>query len=140
MAEHIEDQEHDEPRGGGGGRCPLGARSVHDCDGPTDDADRLLLGWVAACGGAEDSAFGCAVHLGEVLVVWDPGEWHGIGSHGSADDTATVAQAAERVAAEVSGGRWIVAGPDDDEVLPRPAARDELVRAVRAARGDDPNR
>ncbi|MFI1585664.1 hypothetical protein [Embleya sp. NPDC020630] len=137
MAEHIEDQEHDEP----GGRCPLGARSAHACDGPRDDAGELLLGWVAACGGAEDSALGCAVHLGEVLVVWDPGEWHGIGSHGSPDDTAAVATAAERIAAEVADGRWIVApGPDDEVVLPRPAARDELVRAVRAARGDDPNR
>ncbi|MFI1386648.1 hypothetical protein [Embleya sp. NPDC020886] len=139
MAEHIEDQEHDETPGGGR-RCPLGARSAHACDGPTDDAGELLLGWVAACGGAEDSALGCAVHLGEVLVVWDPGEWHGISSHGSSEDTAAVARAAERVAAEVAGGRWIVAGPDDDTGVPRPAARDELVRAVRAARGDDPNR
>ncbi|MET7304661.1 hypothetical protein [Embleya sp. NPDC005575] len=48
----------------------MGARSRHDCDGPTDDTGTLLLGWVAACGGAEDSAPGCAVHLGEVLVVW----------------------------------------------------------------------
>ncbi|WP_439678228.1 hypothetical protein [Embleya sp. MST-111070] len=114
----------------------MGTRSAHACDGPTDDADELLLGWVAACGGAEDGVLGCAVHLGEVLVVWDPGQWHGISSHGSPDDTAAVASAAERIAAEVAEGRWIVApGPANDEVLPRPAARDELVRAVRAARG-----
>ncbi|MEU0940221.1 hypothetical protein [Embleya sp. NPDC005971] len=70
MAEHIEDREHDEPEpGGGGGRCPLGARSAHACDGPTDDAGELLLGWVAACGGAEDSVLGCAVHLGERLSL-----------------------------------------------------------------------
>ncbi|MFE3199145.1 hypothetical protein [Embleya sp. NPDC059237] len=103
-----------------------------------DDADEFLLGWVAACG-AEDSVLGCAVHLGEVLVVWDPGEWHGISSHGSPDDTATVARAAERVAAEIADRRWIVAGDPDDDT-PRPAGRDELRRAVRAARGDDPNR
>ncbi|MFI6588364.1 hypothetical protein [Embleya sp. NPDC050493] len=133
-AERIEGQEHDEPTGGSGGeRCPLGARSVHACDGPTDDTGALLLGWVAACGGAEDSALGCAVHLGEVLVVWDPGEWHGIGSHGSSDDTVTVARAAERVAAEVAEGRWIV-GTDPDDGVPRPAGPDELARAVRAVR------
>ncbi|MGW9211841.1 hypothetical protein ACWGR4_33330 [Embleya sp. NPDC055664] len=115
----------------------MSARSVHACDGPTDDAGEPLLGWVAACGGAEDSALGCAVHLGELLVVWDPGEWHGISSHGSPYDTATVASAAERIVAEVADGA-VDRGPrPDDEVLPRRAARDELVRA---ARGDDPNR
>ncbi|MEU0940228.1 hypothetical protein [Embleya sp. NPDC005971] len=75
------------------------------------------------------------MHLGEVLVVWDPGEWHGISSHGSADDTATVARAAERIAAEVADGRWIL-GADPDDGAPRPAGPDELARAVRAASGD----
>ncbi|MFE5326151.1 hypothetical protein ACFRCG_07125 [Embleya sp. NPDC056575] len=133
MAEHIEDREHDESGGGGGERCPLGARSSHVCDGPVDDAGELLLGWVAACGGAEDSALGCAVHLGEVLVVWDPGEWHGIGSHGSPDDTTAVASAAERIAAEIADGRWIAAGPDDDGIHlrgTRTAAFRALVHAV----------
>ncbi|GCE01542.1 hypothetical protein [Embleya hyalina] len=128
---HDQDQEP-----AAGRRCPLGARSTHPCGGPTGDDGTPLLGWVAACGGAENSAPGCGVHLGEVLVVWDPGEWHGIsGASGVPDDTAAVAVYAERVAAEVADGRRIVAvvDVDGDEDLPGPAGADELARAVRWA-------
>ncbi|MFI6984149.1 hypothetical protein ACIBSV_36880 [Embleya sp. NPDC050154] len=74
------------------------------------------------------------MHLGEVLVVWDPGEWYGISSTGASPEvTAVVGRFADRVAAEVDVARRIVAVTDpdaaEDPVWPVDAV--ELARAVR---------
>jgi len=55
-------------------RCPLGARSLRPCGGPTTPDGHRLLGTIRDRLLLAVSEAGCAHHVAEVLTVWDPGD------------------------------------------------------------------